>query len=332
MDIVNTDGNGWKPFAELTGLKRNITSPLMYHRIKQSLPWQPQPIIPSTRGLWIAAKEEDGQIRRIYHISKTTPVETTAYVRLPTEQLQLQENNCPLPEGQYSKVRIIRCGGPKRSIIDYNPQELDDPEFTIWMWGEDWISNLEWDPKEWSWSRIGVLADTNVLNYCTKRGYRAALQHSNHRMKIDIELEEAGYNSKARAKFFNRIWHPHLPRKVSALQWMILTEGLPVGAWRERIGVPNNCQLCLAQLKETLQHAFKDCSEINQVWELYIRTRQVVGLPPSYNSWREISQGLMVDPPGPSVEEALPWDTAAAFKLTLETPWDILRAQLLWAI
>ena len=40
----------------------------------------------------------------------------------------------------------------------------------------------------------------------------------------------------------------------------------------------------------------------------------------------------MTDPPGPSIEEALRWDTAADFKVTLETPWDILRAQLLWAI
>ena len=49
-------------------------------------------------------------------------------------------------------------------------------------------------------------------------------------MKIDAELEEAGYYSKARAKIFNRIWHPYLPRKVSAMQWLILTEGFPVGS------------------------------------------------------------------------------------------------------
>ena len=40
----------------------------------------------------------------------------------------------------------------------------------------------------------------------------------------------------------------------------------------------------------------------------------------------------MTDAPGPSVEENLHWDTAAAFTITGDTPWDILRAQLLWAI
>jgi hypothetical protein len=238
----------------------------------------------------------------------------------------------PLPIGQYSEVRIVRCGGKKRNIIDFNPKELDDPELTLWMWGKDWVSNLQWDPKEWGWRRLGPLAETTVLNYCTKRGYRIALNQNNHRMKVDIELEEAGFHSKDRAKFFNRIWHPYLPRKVSAMQLLIFTEGLPVGAWRERLGLPSNCQLCSAQPRETLQHAFQDCLEIRRVWTLFQQTRQVAGLPPSYRTWTEISRGLMDDPPGPSVEETLRWDTAAAFKLTMETPWDILRAQLLWAI
>ena len=243
--------------------------------------------------------------------------------------MRLLETNCALPAGQYSEVRILRCGGAKRKITDFNPKELDEEELTIWMWREEWISNMEWDPKEWSWRRIRVLADTNILNYCTKRGYRVALKQNNHTMKVDQELEEAGYNSKDRAKFFNRIWHPYLPRKVSAMQWLILTEGLPVGAWRGRLGLPHQCQLCPAQPRETLPHAFQECSEICRVWELFRKTRQVAGLPPSYNTWKEISRGIMTDPPGPSVEETLRWDTVAAFKLTLETPWDILRAHLL---
>ena len=183
-----------------------------------------------------------------------------------------------------------------------------------------------------AWRRIGVLAENTVLNYSTKRGYRVALQQNTSAMKVDVELEEAGYNSKTRAKFFNRIWHPYLPRKVSAMQWLILTEGLPVGAWRERVGLPNTCQLCPQQLKETLQHAFQECSEIARTWVLFHSLRQVAGLPPSYCTWKEISRGLLTDPPGPSVEENLRWDTAAAFTITADTPWDILRANLLWAI
>lgn len=127
----------------------------------------------------------------MYHITSTNPTETTVYTKLTTEQLQQTEVNQPLPEGQYSEVRVARCGGNKRTIIDFNPPEIDDPELTLWLWGEDWISQLEWDPKEWNWRRIGVLADTTVLNYSTKRGYRAAMKQNNHTMKVDKELEEA---------------------------------------------------------------------------------------------------------------------------------------------
>ena len=40
----------------------------------------------------------------------------------------------------------------------------------------------------------------------------------------------------------------------------------------------------------------------------------------------------MTEPEGPRIEEDLKWDTAAAFTLTIDTPWDILRANTLWAI
>jgi hypothetical protein len=40
----------------------------------------------------------------------------------------------------------------------------------------------------------------------------------------------------------------------------------------------------------------------------------------------------MTDLGGPSVEADLQWDTTSAFSLNSDTPWDILRAQLLWAI
>ena len=151
-------------------------------------------------------------------------------------------------------------------------------------------------------------------------------------MRVDAELETAGFNSKSRAKIFNRIWHPYLPRKVSAMQWLILNEGLPVGAWRERLGLSNQCQLCPMHLRESLQHAFQTCSEIQRTWDLFRATRQSAGLPASYCTWHDISRGLMSEPDGPSMDEDLRWDTAAAITVNMDTPWDVLRAQLLWSI
>ena len=269
----------------------------------------------------------------MYHISRLEPLEATLYYKAPTEQLQRAESCSLVPNTPLGEVRIIRCIGPKRTVLDFNPaDEAEEEELTFWIWGQDWIVNLDWDPKDWQWRRVGILAETSILNYTTKRGYRVALQRNNHQMPLDAELEASGFNSKARAKFFNRIWHPYLPRKVSAMQWLILTEGLPVGAWRERIGLPSSYQLCPIPTRETLQHAFKDCPELSRIWELYRNLRRKIDLPPHFTTWQEISRGLMMDIPGPQVEEDLRWDTAAAFSINRETPWDVLRAQLLWSV
>ena len=71
---------------------------------------------------------------------------------------------------------------------------------------------------------------------------------------------------------------------------------------------------------------------MNKFWTMFQNTWRAAGLEPAYLSWKEISRGLMRDPPGPQLEEELRWDTASKFTLNIDTPWDILRAQLLWFI
>lgn len=71
----------------------------------------------------------------------------------------------------------------------------------------------------------GYEGEPTILNYTTKRGYRVALKQDNNAMGIDGELEATWFYNKAQASFFNRIWHPYLPRKVSDMQWLISTEG-----------------------------------------------------------------------------------------------------------
>jgi hypothetical protein len=47
---------------------------------------------------------------------------------------------------------------------------------------------------------------------------------------VDAELEVDRFDKKIKVKFFNMIWHPYLPQKVSAIQWFVLNEGHQVGA------------------------------------------------------------------------------------------------------
>ena len=75
-----------------------------------------------------------------------------------------------------------------------------------------------------------------------------------------------------------------------------------------------------------------DCHKVSITWTLFQNTRRASGLSAGYTTWKEISRGLLSTPAGPSAEDDLRWDTASAFSINTKTPWDILRAQLLWAI
>ena len=331
QDISKRDGQGWKEFHELRGMRRTRVAPLFYARLTNSIPWEATPRPPNSVGQWLAEIEEDGKIHQVFHLQQINPITALVYRKEPSEQLNLLRTQLELPEWA-REVRIVRTIGPRHIILDYNPIDETSEEQKLWLFGNTWIEAMDWDPKDWSWRRLGMLPDTAILNYTTKRGYRIALRQENHRMPIDSELEAAGYDGKARAKFWNRIWHPYLPRKVSAMQWLLLAEGLPVGSWREKLGLNGECELCILQEKETAAHAFLECAEVHQVWELFRNTRAKTDLAPAYFSWTEISRGLMTVPSGPNVESKLRWDTAAEFTINLETSWDTLRAQTLWAI
>ena len=77
-----------------------------------------------------------------------------------SEELHLIDHRQPIPARPMWEVRVFRCGGNKRAVLDYNPQYETKPEQSLWLWGNDWISNLEWDPQEWQWRRLGILPDT----------------------------------------------------------------------------------------------------------------------------------------------------------------------------
>ena len=40
---------------------------------------------------------------------------------------------------------------------------------SIWLYEKDFIYNLDFDPKEWQWKKIGGLQENTFFNYQTKR-------------------------------------------------------------------------------------------------------------------------------------------------------------------
>ncbi len=82
------------------------------------------------------------------------------------------------------------------------------------------------------------------FNYSTKRGYKVGMQSVPTNLKLDEQLAQEGYNLKKTTKLYLSLWHPWLPRKVSAMLWLIIAEGLPVEARRTNIGLPRECKVC----------------------------------------------------------------------------------------
>ncbi len=84
----------------------------------------------------------------------------------------------------------------------------------------------------------------DFFNYSTKRGYKVGMQSMATNFKLDEQLAQEGYNLKKTTKLYLSLWHPWLPRKVSAVLWLVIAKGLPVEARRTKIGLPRECKIC----------------------------------------------------------------------------------------
>ena len=190
-DIITPDGHGWRAYQELWRLRRARFAPQLYARLVNSIPWDATPGPAHAPGQWLAQREEDGIIQFIYHLQRVNPPKATLYKKEVTEQLTLLNTKQRPPPGA-KEIRIVRTIGPKNVILDFNPTDDTPSELLLWLWGNQNVEDLEWDPKEWSWRRLGILPVSSILNYTTKRGYQIALRQDNNQMPVDAELELGG--------------------------------------------------------------------------------------------------------------------------------------------
>ena len=55
-------------------------------------------------------------------------------------------------------------------IIDFNPITYSDLTiYSTWIYEEGFILNLDFDPKEWKWRKLGGLQESSLVNYQIKR-------------------------------------------------------------------------------------------------------------------------------------------------------------------
>jgi hypothetical protein len=93
------------------------------------------------------------------------------------------------------------------------------------------------------------------------------------------------------SRLYMSLWHPRLPRKISAMLWLISAKGLLVEAWRTQIGLPGSCKLCQMRHLEDSKHFFGKCNRVAEVWKKIQSLKDLTGLPSHLRTWDQILWG-----------------------------------------
>lgn len=118
---------------------------------------------------------------------------------------------------------------------------------------------LENDPWKWKWKRQWIIAEALLYNHITKRGFRIILQQQWRQLSFDRTFQTQEFSHSQRKKHFARLWHPYLPKKKSAMVWLLIAEGHPIEGWQAKINQPGHCNLFPGQQQETTEHVFFNC-------------------------------------------------------------------------
>lgn len=61
----------------------------------------------------------------------------------------MEDDTTELPQGQFAEVRIVRFT-PTGQVQDFNPEQVDISD-NLWIFGNGFVRDLGFDPKEWDW-------------------------------------------------------------------------------------------------------------------------------------------------------------------------------------
>ena len=125
QDIIRADGSGWKIFEEQGSLRRTKVTPTLYARVRNNIPWDAAPTLALTTGQWVATKTAEGNIDQVLHITNTEPLQAALYGKDMLERLYcITQHHIPT-DNQFQEVRTILCGGPRRTMLSFNPREVE---------------------------------------------------------------------------------------------------------------------------------------------------------------------------------------------------------------
>ncbi|KAG0597120.1 hypothetical protein M758_UG312700 [Ceratodon purpureus] len=145
-------------------------------------------------------------------------------------------NLVELPKKSYSEVREVTRQGVNGVFEHYNPTNTPNNTKTLWLWERNFIRDMSWDPKQWTWRALSRAPKLKFFQYTVKRGYRIHLEDSKDVMWFKRALQDVGYTTQDQTNFFYRLWHQWKPRKIATMNWLTLAGGLRTGSWRKKIG------------------------------------------------------------------------------------------------
>jgi len=117
---------------------------------------------------------------------------------------------------------------------------------------------------------MGNMGDAPFFGYFAKRGYQNA-RTKQHTPSITTFVQQLNLRNSTVAQIIARMWHNARPRKVGALTWLTLNNGLSIGTWLQIMGIPATCKGYDQGLPESAQHCLMECIPAQQTWNAFIR-------------------------------------------------------------
>lgn len=214
-------------------------------------------------------------------------------------------------------------------MLEINPSSAEI-YCEFWTYQGWKVEDLHFDPKEWMWKKQGAMEETHFFDYKTRRGYKIIIQSSSTRLKFDEYLESMGFSGQQRKLFFLRLWHPWMPKKISTMIWLTIAEGIPVGAWRRRIGQSGECNLCVGGMLQTARHAFFDCARVKIIWDKIRELMSPIHSAPKIGTWEQALYGDLGHPRIVNTAEDILWESGSHCMISDRTLWDVFRMSTIW--
>ncbi|KAG0573469.1 hypothetical protein KC19_VG181100 [Ceratodon purpureus] len=156
---------------------------------------------------------------------------------------------------------------------------------------------------------MGAIKEGHFFYYSTKRGYRYILDNQKKQPPLNRLLENAGHAKWERKRYYSKLWHPWVQRKIASMIWLTGSGGLPLAdrRFRKKMCESGVCNMCSTGASETLEHFFMECPAVSEVWDRFRFLRALVAAEASA-------------------------DSVPARIDNIKTPWNILRVSLVWCL